>query len=156
MPDDESHEEPSRLGSYAELVFHPFPEDVLKPLQLDAVSVTIDLCEHVVACVPGDLDALKALGDAYTRATRYVEGLRIDKRLVALAPDDPAVRYNLACSYALLDLKDEAFEALRLAIDLGYDDFDYLLADDDLGGLRDDPRFNDLLRGGTRADERRG
>ena len=146
-PDDEADRPSIRLGPYVELVLRPFPDTVLEGLDRDQNDLTIDLCEHALNLCPDNLDALKALGNAYTEAKRYVEGLRIDKRLVALLPADSTARYNLACSYALLGLTDQAFEALEHAIALGYDDFEYLVGDEDLAGLRDDPRFDALLHG---------
>jgi len=146
-PDDGAEPPPPRLGPYVELVLRPFPDAVLEGFDRDQNDVTIDLCEHALDLCPDNLDALKALGNAYTESKRYVDGLRIDKRLVALLPDNPTVRYNLACSYALLGLTDQAFEALEHAIALGYDDFEYLVGDEDLVSLRDDPRFDALLHG---------
>ena len=148
MPTEKDLETPDRRpGPYLELVLRPFPESVTKGLSRDVDGITIDLCEHALARFPHYLDALKALGEAYTNAKRYVEALRVDKRLAALLPDDATVHYNLACSYALLGLVDQAFEALERAIALGYDDFEHLVNDKDLANLRDDPRFEALLGG---------
>lgn len=146
MPEEEEEDVERIPGAYLDLVFRPFPDEVLDRLDVSPEHVLIDLCERAVAVHPQHVDALKALGDAYTKAKRYVDGLAIDKRLLALLPNDPIVRYNLACSYALLNLKDLAFEALERAIDLGYDDFEHLIEDADLAGLRDDPRFDELMR----------
>ena len=146
-PDREEERRGRPLGPYIELVLRPFPDAVTEGLDQDQSALDIDLCEQALARFPDNLPALKALGDAYTRARRYVDGLRIDKRLVALLPDDPVVRYNLACSWALLGLKDQAFEALERAIALGYDDFEHLVNDEDLASLRDDQRFEALLHG---------
>ena len=60
-------------------------------------------------------------------------------------PENPTARYNLACSLALLDRKDEALAALTQAIELGYDDADHLAADEDFHLLREDERFLQLL-----------
>jgi tetratricopeptide (TPR) repeat protein len=147
MPEEREEEQDAErpAGSYFDLVFRPFPDDLLERLNVSEREMLIDLCERAVAAHPTHLDALKALGDAYTKAGRYVEGLKIDKRLVALLPNDASVHYNLACSYALLNLKDQAFEALDRAMALGYDDFEHLVSDEDLKNVRDDPRFRQWL-----------
>ena len=75
----------------------------------------------------------------------------VDRRLVALLPDDPSVRYNLACSLALTGAREAALDALGEAIQRGYDDPEHLSADDDLASLRDEPRFVALLAGLTRS-----
>ncbi|MBU2063921.1 MAG: hypothetical protein KKF93_05960 [Candidatus Omnitrophica bacterium] len=99
------------------------------------------------------VDALIPLAEAYTKTGRYLEGLRVDKQLAQLLPYDCVVRYNLACSYALLDKIDEAFRALSKAIKLGYGDFRYMGLDPDLAKLRDDKRYKELI---NRKQKKRG
>lgn len=94
---------------------------------------------------PEDIGVLSELGHVYTRLGRYQDGLEVDHKLVAFAPEDPTIRYNLACSLALLGRKDEALETLEIAIQLGYSDFEFMVADEDLSDLRDDPRFQSLV-----------
>lgn len=94
---------------------------------------------------PQHVDSLIDLGHVLTRLGRYDDGLRIDRQLAALLPDEPTVHYNLACSLALTGRADEALAALERCVDLGYDDPDFLRGDEDLAALRDDPRFVELL-----------
>lgn len=94
---------------------------------------------------PENLDVLAELGHVYTRLGRYEEGLEVDMRLVAQAPEDPLHRYNLACSLALLGRTDPALDALEHAVDLGYDDIKFLASDEDLSSLREHPRFMALV-----------
>ena len=82
---------------------------------------------------------------AYTQAREYKKGLIIDKRLSRLRPFDATVFYNLACSYALLNMSDEAFKALHKAVKLGYDDHKHLMRDKDLESIRSDKQFSRLL-----------
>ena len=58
---------------------------------------------------------------------------------------EPAVLYNVACAYALMDEKDQAFELLSEAIDQGFGYRAWLANDNTLENLRDDPRFGALL-----------
>lgn len=95
---------------------------------------------------PSFIQALIALGSVYTQKGDYEKGLAIDLRLKQLRRDDPAVHYNLACSYSLLGRIDDAFLSLERAISLGYEDFAYLLRDPDLENLRKDKRFQHLLK----------
>ncbi len=94
---------------------------------------------------PHDLEILFSLGDLFTRLGYIEEGLQVDLTLARLQPRDPTVHYNLACSYALLGRKEEAFAELRKAIRLGYSDPGHMRSDPDLDGLRADPRFGKLL-----------
>ena len=94
---------------------------------------------------PENIEVLAELGHVYTRLGRYEEGLEVDMRLVAHAPEDPLHRYNLACSLALLGRTDSALDALEHAIDLGYDDLEFLASDEDRSSLRAHPRFVALV-----------
>jgi Flp pilus assembly protein TadD len=101
-----------------------------------------------------DPELLAELGHALTRLGRYQEGLAVDHRLVRRAPDNPTVHYNLACSLCLCGQGDRALEALERAVELGFDDPEHLLADEDLSALRRDGRFLGLverLRTGRRG-----
>lgn len=95
---------------------------------------------------PDNLDALAELGQLYTRLGRWENGLGVDRRLVRLVPHNPTVHYNLACSLALLGRRDDALDALERSVELGYDDFEFLLGDPDLASLRDEVRFRGLVR----------
>lgn len=59
--------------------------------------------------------------------------------------DEPAIMYNVACTYSLLGDNDGAIELLERAIEQGYGHRAWLAHDPDLAPLRDDPRFQALL-----------
>jgi hypothetical protein len=86
------------------------------------------------------------LGGLYTKAGRIADGLKMDRKLVRLEPANATARYNLACSLALCKKKPGALRALRQAIELGYDDLDWLQQDPDLEILQGHPEFEKLLR----------
>ena len=90
---------------------------------------------------PDYVDVLRILGSLLTLKGRYAEGLKLDRRLVRLRPDDALAHYNLACSYALLKRPEQSLATLRRAVELGYRDFRYMREDHDLEIIRDDPRF---------------
>jgi len=60
-------------------------------------------------------------------------------------PRDPQAAYNAARVYARLGDNDQALSWLNKALDLGYDQFDYLSLDPSLVNLKKDPRFLKLL-----------
>jgi predicted Zn-dependent protease len=110
-----------------------------------ALQVELRFLEAVVRRMPDDTETLKALAELYTRTGRYAEGLQIDRRLTRLAPLDPLTWYNLACSLALTGARDPSVEALSKAVELGYNDYDWMKQDEDLHVLHGDPRFESLL-----------
>jgi len=109
------------------------------------IDFEIHFCEGLLAHRPDFVPALTVLGDLYTKKGLYAQGLEIDKRLCQMVSDDPIVFYNLACSYSLMNQLDQAFSAMKLAIDNGYNDFRYMGEDQDLENLWKDSRFTDYL-----------
>ncbi len=110
------------------------------------IEFEIKFFEGVLKNQPDYIDALIPLAEAYTVKGEHEKGLQIDLRLAKLCPADSTVRYNLACSYALVGTKSEAILALKKAIDLGYTDFKHLRKDKDLQSLHGDPDYEALLR----------
>lgn len=106
----------------------------------------ISFFEGVLTRLPRYIPALVALGDAYTKRGDLKKGLETDLRLSELSHDDPLVHYNLSCSYSLLGLIDDALRAIKKAVMLGYEDFEYLHRDPDLETLRKDSRFQHFLQ----------
>ncbi|MDD2763910.1 MAG: hypothetical protein PHE83_08070 [Opitutaceae bacterium] len=90
-------------------------------------------------------DVIEILGGLYTKQGRIADGLKMDRKLVRLQPDNATAHYNLACSLALCRRQADALRSLEHAIGLGYDDPDWMQQDPDLEGLRDHPRFQKLL-----------
>jgi len=105
----------------------------------------IEFFRGIVENAPNHVDALINLGNLYTKHGDYAKGLEVDRRLVELRPDDAIVHYNLACSMSLVGDTEGAFAELKAAIDLGYNDLDYILSDGDLDSIRKDPRFSEFI-----------
>jgi len=114
--------------------------------QQSQLDFELDFFETILMRHPDYIDVLRVYGNNLTLKGRFADGLRVDRRLVELRPQDPLAHYNLACSYTLLKKIDPALHALRRAIELGYRDFRYMCEDRDLDALKSDPRFRQLLR----------
>lgn len=118
----------------------------MKKEDFSDLDFEIEFYERLLGEKPAYIEALIALGDTYTKRGFYQKGLQIDKRLAKLKPDDPVVFYNLACSYSLLNQINDAAEALKKAVELGWRDFRWLQKDPDLENLRKDPRYNQIIK----------
>jgi tetratricopeptide (TPR) repeat protein len=108
------------------------------------LDLQIRFLEGLVQRDPRYVDAWQVLGDCYTQRGRVEEGMKVDERLSQLQPADPVVHYNLACSYSLAGLLDNAAGALQRALDLGFRDFRWLAKDPDLRNLRQHPTFQNI------------
>ena len=111
----------------------------------ELLDFEISFYEKLLRAYPDFIDALLPLGDAYTRRGLHEQGLQIDLRLTRLRGEDAVAWYNLACSYSLLKRVDEACEALRRALELGYGDLAHLQKDPDLVNVRRSPKYRQLL-----------
>ena len=111
----------------------------------ELLDFEISFYEKLLKAYPDFVDALIPLGDACTRRGLYDKGLAIDLRLTRLRHSDSVTWYNLACSYSLLNRLDDALQALRRSIELGYGDVDYLLKDPDLRNLRQSQQYRQFL-----------
>lgn len=105
----------------------------------------IEFYEAILRRSPDYTEVIGLLGALYTRVGRITDGLKMDRKLVRLEPDNPTAHYNLACSLALCKKRPAAIQSLRKAVSLGYDDVDWMLQDPDLEILKADPEFLNLL-----------
>lgn len=106
------------------------------------LDIEIGFLERLVERDPGYIEALESLGDNYGLRGRTADSLVIDERLRALRPGDPVVRFNLACSLALIGEPERACRELEHALDLGFRDFRSLQRDPDLASARKHPAYH--------------
>ena len=119
---------------------------VAKGRKIEDLDFQMVFYESILKENPAFVEALIALGEIYTKKGMYDKGLKIDKKLSKLRPDNPIVHYNLACSLSLLGELSNSFKAIKRAIDLGYNDFIFMNNDPDLANLRRDERFIELVK----------
>ena len=105
----------------------------------------ISFYESILKKEPKFVEVIELLGGLYTNAGRIEDGLKMDRRLVRLRPDNPVAHYNLACSLALKRRYKDALNTLEHAVDLGYRDIQWMLEDPDLQNLRNHPAFQRLI-----------
>ena len=90
--------------------------------------------------------AYETLLEAHIMIGEALEGEITDEtELYTLGVLDCMVMYNLACLEAISGNTDEAFTWLEGSVDAGYGDADWMLEDEDLAGLREDARFQELI-----------
>ena len=117
---------------------------MLEPKQRDT-AFELGFFESVLRHDPGCVEVIEILGGIYTKLGRIADGLKMDRRLVRLQPNDPTAHYNLACSLALSKRNSDALRSLRQAVGLGYRDFEWMSHDPDLQGLKRNPEFGTIV-----------
>ncbi|HSP93353.1 MAG TPA: M56 family metallopeptidase [Thermoanaerobaculia bacterium] len=83
-------------------------------------------------------------GMNFHRRERYDEAIEAFRKAIEAGYREDAASYNIACGYALKGDRDKAFEWLRRAEEAGFEVASYLGHDDDLDGLKSDPRWKAL------------
>lgn len=109
------------------------------------LSFDIQFLENILKHSPDSIEAMEILSNLYTEAGLIQDGLRLDKKIVKLQPNNPIGFYNLACSLALSAQKIASINALEKAIHLGYRDIDWMLEDPHLASLQNNHRFLELI-----------
>lgn len=108
-------------------------------------SFDISFYESILRRDPSYVEVVEILGGLYTKAGRIADGLKMDRKLVRLQPDNATAHYNLACSLALSKRPSEALTTLAQAIALGYDDAEWMANDPDLAPLQNRADFKTLI-----------
>ena len=125
--------------------------DALATLERDdevreAAQQGIKLADAHLELNPDDARAWYLSGSAFMRLGKPDEALERARRASAIDPEDAGVLYNVGCIYALAEKPDQAIDYLDQAIRNGFGQREWLEYDSSLDSLRDDPKFQALLR----------
>jgi pentatricopeptide repeat protein len=93
-------------------------------------------------------DAMRALGISLAHGNRYAEAEKLFREMLE-QHSDPDFRssmwYSYACTAAAAQDTDSTLRYLHEAISAGYRDLDKLSLEADLQGMRDNPKFQQLV-----------
>ncbi|HEV3483298.1 MAG TPA: protein kinase [Candidatus Acidoferrales bacterium] len=95
---------------------------------------------------PEDVRALYLGTAALIQAGQRDRALEWTQRTLAIDSEDPAVLYNIACTYAMLDMTEESITCLEKALRQGEWYKAWAEHDSDLDSIRSHPRFQALMR----------
>jgi eukaryotic-like serine/threonine-protein kinase len=93
-------------------------------------------------------DAMRALGISLAHRNRYAEADKLFRGMLEQHGDSDfrsSMWYSYACTAAAAQDTDSALRYLHEAIGAGYRDLDQLSLDADLQGMRDNPKFRQLV-----------
>jgi hypothetical protein len=143
---------PGRAGKVAMEVIEQDPAN-LTVLELTLIfglrkrwgDMLVDPLEVLTCNYPYRTEGYHYLGHYFTQKRDMPRALDVFRIMAIADPGNEEAEYDLACTLGALDRKDEAFEHLRRAIDLGAHDFAFMRRDARLVPLRGDPRFAEMI-----------
>jgi adenylate cyclase len=113
---------------------------------LDVVRQGLKVADAHLQLNPDDARAWYFSAGMLMRLGQRDQALERARRASTIDPEDSAVLYNVGCVYALAGSGEEALDHLDKAIQNGFGHRDWLENDSDLDSIRDQPRFQALLR----------
>ncbi len=110
-----------------------------------AYEESLVVAERHMELNPDDPRAATMRAVSLCRVGRQTEGLHWAQQALVLDPQDPGVRYNVACLYALEGALDQALSCLEEVVRAGFGNSAWIEKDPDLASLRGLPRFERLM-----------
>ena len=99
------------------------------------------------------LAELKKSGIEKFREYDFGSAVEVFLAALKIQPNDAATHFNLACSYSILEQKEEAFIHLQGAVDNGFKQFEKIDTHDALAYLRAQPEFDVFVKNGYQVQE---
>ena len=113
---------------------------------LEASRLGVKLADAHLELNPDDARAWYLSAGALMRLGQREEATERARRASTIDPDDSGVLYNVGCVYALAGSTDEALDHLDKAIQNGFGQREWVENDSDWDAVRNEPRFQTLLR----------
>jgi serine/threonine protein kinase/Flp pilus assembly protein TadD len=111
-----------------------------------AMQHGLEVAEKHLELNPDDARALYLGAGALVQLGDGERGLDWTRRAYAIDSEDPGVLYNVACSYSNMGRVDDAIACLEKAVQNGFGHREWFENDSDLDPLRDDERFQALMK----------
>jgi tetratricopeptide (TPR) repeat protein len=93
------------------------------------------------------LEALNGILMIYSGRQEYANAFDALQKIHELQPDNPDVYYNYACLYSRQNNIEDAIKWLGLAVEKGFSNWELIMKDPDLAGIRNTPFVMDLMKG---------
>ena len=116
-----------------------------------AVRHAMTINERHVQLFPNDARALYLGATMAWRIGERARSLDWAERALAIDPEETAILYNVACTYALMGEKERALSTLEKAVRNGFSHKEWIENDPDFVSIRPEPRFKALLESLTKS-----
>ncbi|MCD9019923.1 TPR end-of-group domain-containing protein [Parachryseolinea silvisoli] len=110
-----------------------------------------DACEQIRDSIERSRALYEKAMESYWKALEtvtaesYEEAIRITHQALDVAPNDPALHFNLACFYSIIRHYQDALYYFEQALRKGFNDEEKIRNDEDLRNIRDQKEFAEIL-----------
>lgn len=98
----------------------------------------------ILSLKPGDFTALNNIALLNVLNKNYQKTIDIYSEMAELFPEKSGIFYNMACIYSKMNLVEKSAEAIKHAVDAGYNNMDKIKNDPDLINLRASSEFKKM------------
>jgi adenylate cyclase len=109
-------------------------------------QLAVDFVKKFLELNPGEARAYNLGAGSLARLGKRELCKQWNEQAMALAPNDPVILYNAACSLAQLGEHERALDGLERSIEAGVAVGDWIKHDPDFETLRDHPRFQAIVQ----------
>ncbi|MCB9058609.1 MAG: protein kinase [Calditrichae bacterium] len=113
---------------------------------LEAQKKVLELGLKKLETNAADSITLSRVATIYAEKGEKEKAIEAAKKVVEIDPDDGLALYNCACTFAVLNMKEEALNYLETALESGFSKIgEWVKSDPDLESINTDPKFQDIL-----------
>lgn len=107
----------------------------------------------IVKSQPNNGNAWLNLGFCLMKVNKIDEAMETQVKAAKFEESRILANYNIACIHSLNKEADKALEYLKKAVDLGFDDYEFMTNDPDFDFIRQDPRYVSIASEMVAQDE---
>ena len=111
----------------------------------EAFQEALEKAEHHLRWNPDDVRAVYKKASALHGLGQDALALEWTDRALAMDPEDPAVLYNVACNYVILNQTDKGLDYLEKSFSKGFGNREWIEQDPDFAPVRNHPRFKAMM-----------
>ena len=105
---------------------------------------------HTTTSVRSKFETLKSQGIAAFRDYEFDEAICFFEDALNEEPDSPAIHFNLACCFSMIEDSSTAFSYLESAVENGFNITEKIHTHDALAHIRTQPEFDQFVKNGYR------
>ena len=103
--------------------------------------------QQSLALQPDDFNTLNRLAMIHIKEKNYTDAIALlSGPMLKIQPDNADIYYNISCLFAIANDQEKAIEWLSRALEKGYDNWEKIKTDPDLGNVRNTSYYQNLIK----------